>query len=166
MKIESEDYNYFTEKSKIEKAVGLLKYTPTLPPTEQVMVKMTVEMFQVRKNVQASITRTVVTFDLEEAYLFRGFIPMLVRVSGNYASQLEDIKFTAHGEISSNEARLEIERLVIHKMRELRKQASGVLNYVAGQKAKTVELLRNANVVTACDKEACPLVKMCATGKD
>lgn len=127
---------------------------------------MTVEMFQVRKNVQASITRAGMTFDLEGAHLFNGFIPMLVRVSGSYASNIKDIQFTAHAEIESNEARLEIERLILHKMRALRTSASDVLNYVAGQKAKTVELLRKANVVTACDKEACPLVKMCATGKD
>lgn len=97
LKIESSDYNYFTDSNKIEKAMGFLKYTPSLPPTEQVVLKMTVEMFQVRKNVIASITRAGMTFDLEGANLFGGFIPMLVRVGGPYLSNIQDIKFTAHG---------------------------------------------------------------------
>ncbi len=51
-------------------------------------------------------------------------------------------------------------------MKQLRADASDVLTYIGGQKAKTVELLRKANIETACDKEACPLVKMCAAGAD
>ncbi len=60
-------------------------------------MSMTVKLFQVRKKVQVSVTRVEITFDMDGASVFGGFVPMLVRVVGGYASDIEKVKFTAHG---------------------------------------------------------------------
>lgn len=78
-------------------AIVNIEYTPSIPPTQQVSIDSTIEAFQIKKKVKASITRTDLSLDLDGVKPFNGFLPMLIRIQGPYASSIKSVALTAHG---------------------------------------------------------------------